>query len=134
LAPSQRTLFPRKRVSSGKSRYIGPDDPREAAAIREIDLQRKYPHSRSELAKKLKINTKKAKELRDRADCCLYSRGPGKVPPPTESPADIDYVPGHMEVREWNREHQVLHSGPGIGNYVHPYIGLDHKADHVVLV
>ena len=47
-------------------RYIAPDDPREAAAIREIDLQRKYPYSRSVLAEKLKINTKKAKELRER--------------------------------------------------------------------
>ena len=47
-------------------RHIGADDPREAAAIREIDIQRKYPHSKSALAQKLKLNTKKAKELRER--------------------------------------------------------------------
>jgi hypothetical protein len=46
-------------------RYIGADDPREAAAVREIDLQRKYPYSRSVLAQKLGVSTKVAKDLRE---------------------------------------------------------------------
>ncbi len=69
-----------------------------------------------------------------KADYCLCSRGPGKTPPPTELLTGIGHPPGHMAVRERNREHQALHSRFGIRNYVHPYIGLNHKADHVVLV
>ena len=36
----------------------------EAAAIREIDLRNRYPHSRMDLENKLSLSTKKAKELR----------------------------------------------------------------------
>ena len=46
-------------------RYVSGDDPRAAAAIREIDLQRKYHMSPKELADKLELSTAKAKALRD---------------------------------------------------------------------
>ena len=45
-------------------RYISADDPTEAAAVREVDLQRKYRMSRSELAKRLALSTHKAAALR----------------------------------------------------------------------
>src|SRR5207244_6728002 len=45
-------------------RYISADDPAEAAAVREVDLQRKYYLSRSQLANKLGINTQKSAALR----------------------------------------------------------------------
>lgn len=46
-------------------RYVSGDDPQAAAAIREIDLQRKYHMSPSQLADKLKLTTAKAKAVRD---------------------------------------------------------------------
>ncbi|MBE1236409.1 hypothetical protein IHV25_01910 [Phaeovibrio sulfidiphilus] len=46
-------------------RYISGDDPEGAAAIREVDLQKKYHLSPSELAKKLDLKIPKAKALRD---------------------------------------------------------------------
>lgn len=44
--------------------YIRADDPTEAAAIREIDLQRRFHWSPAALAKKLKLTMAKAKALR----------------------------------------------------------------------
>ena len=68
-------------------RYIGADDLREAAAIREIDIQRKYPHSKSAQAQKLRLNTKRAKELRERLaidkdpDCLhVFTFGATRIP------------------------------------------------------
>lgn len=46
-------------------RYVSGDDPQAAAAIREIDLQRKYHMSPKVLADKLELSTAKAKALRD---------------------------------------------------------------------
>jgi len=46
-------------------RYVSGDDPEGAAAIREIDLQRKYYLSPSELAQKLGLTRNKAKAVRD---------------------------------------------------------------------
>ncbi|APP73935.1 hypothetical protein BJD12_00195 [Xanthomonas vesicatoria ATCC 35937] len=46
-------------------RYVSGDDPEGAAAIREVDLQRKYHLSPSALAVKLGLNTSKAKAVRD---------------------------------------------------------------------
>jgi hypothetical protein len=45
-------------------RYIGADDPGEAAAIREVDLQRRFPWSAKALATKLGLSTAKARALR----------------------------------------------------------------------
>jgi hypothetical protein len=45
-------------------RYIGADDPEDAAAIREVDLQRKYQWTPLTLANKLGLTTAKAKALR----------------------------------------------------------------------
>ena len=56
--------------------FISADDPREAAAIREIDLQNKFHISRKVLAESLGLPTRKAKLLRDQlgldddANCC----------------------------------------------------------------
>lgn len=46
-------------------RYVSGDDPEGAAAIREIDLQRKYYLSPSQLAAKIQLTTSKAKAVRD---------------------------------------------------------------------
>lgn len=45
-------------------RYIGGDDPAEAAAVRELDLQKKFHSRASELAAKLGITIPKANVLR----------------------------------------------------------------------
>lgn len=44
---------------------IGGDDPAAAAAVREVDLQRKFRYRRSELAAQLRLNANQAKALRD---------------------------------------------------------------------
>ncbi|WP_249503051.1 hypothetical protein [Xanthomonas arboricola] len=46
-------------------RYVSGDDPEGAAAIREVDLQRKYHLSPSALADKLGLTNSKAKAVRD---------------------------------------------------------------------
>jgi hypothetical protein len=54
-----------KRTNEGAPvRYIGADDPTEAAAVREVDLQKRFHISRSALAEKLNISSKRAKDLR----------------------------------------------------------------------
>ncbi len=45
-------------------RFIGPDDPIEAAAVREVDLQRKYHWSATELAKRFNLDTGRLKAVR----------------------------------------------------------------------
>jgi hypothetical protein len=68
-------------------RYVGADDPTEAAAVREIDLTRKYHLGRQELAEKCSLNTAEAKRLRDRLgidgdpDCChVFRHGKSQFP------------------------------------------------------
>lgn len=46
-------------------RFISGDDPTEAAAVREVDLQKKYHLSAKELATKVKLTPPKAKAVRD---------------------------------------------------------------------
>ena len=46
-------------------RFISGDDPTEAAAVREVDLQKKYHLSAKELAAKVKLTPPKAKAVRD---------------------------------------------------------------------
>src|SRR5690606_14325632 len=46
-------------------RYIGGDDPADAAAVRELDLQKKFHLGAAELAQKLGLTQPKAKVLRD---------------------------------------------------------------------
>ncbi|MGP3725831.1 hypothetical protein [Cereibacter sphaeroides] len=46
-------------------RYIGGDDPADAAAVRTLDLQKKFYLSRAALAERLKLSQPKAKVLRD---------------------------------------------------------------------
>ncbi|MBY8973062.1 hypothetical protein J1G33_21970 [Pseudomonas sp. P867] len=45
-------------------RYIGGDDPAEAAAVRELDLQKKFHLGAADLAKKVGLSQPKAKALR----------------------------------------------------------------------
>lgn len=54
-----------KKEDAPAVRYVSGDDPQAAAAIREVDLQRKYHMSPSQLADKLKLKTGKAKAVRD---------------------------------------------------------------------
>ncbi len=53
-----------RQVGAPPIRLVGPDEPVEAAAIREIDLQRTYKHGPQALADKLNIDTGRAKALR----------------------------------------------------------------------
>lgn len=58
-------------------RYVGGDDPAEAAAIREIDLRKKYHWSASKLAEALGLTNKRAKAMRwllgiDEDEKCMY--------------------------------------------------------------
>lgn len=46
-------------------RYVAADDPAEAAAIREVDLQRRYRYGRSELAKQLGLDAYGCATLRE---------------------------------------------------------------------
>ncbi|APP02136.1 hypothetical protein TB9_18280 [Xanthomonas perforans] len=62
--PTIRVRFT-KATGAPAVRFVSGDDPEGAAAIREIDLQKKYHWSRSELAKKLGLPTKKVKAIRD---------------------------------------------------------------------
>jgi hypothetical protein len=66
-------------------RYVGGDDPTEAAAVREVDLRKKFHLRATELAKQLKITTAKAKALRwhlkiddDEACCHVFEFGASK--------------------------------------------------------
>jgi len=68
-------------------RYIGGDDPADAAAVREVDLRRKFYMGRADLAKKLKLTQPKAKKLRDhlgldeKPNCHhLFEFGKQKIP------------------------------------------------------
>lgn len=45
-------------------RFVSADDPREAAAVREVDLQRKYYISKGDLADRLELTSPKALALR----------------------------------------------------------------------
>lgn len=54
-----------KKEDAPAVRYVSGDDPQAAAAIREVDLQRKYHMSPSQLADKLKLTIAKAKAVRD---------------------------------------------------------------------
>ncbi|MGW9821997.1 hypothetical protein ACUXK4_004586 [Methylorubrum extorquens] len=45
-------------------RYIGGDDPDEAAAVREVDLRKKFHMRASDLARKIKLTEPKSKALR----------------------------------------------------------------------
>lgn len=54
-----------KAVDAPAIRYASGDDPEGAAAIREIDLRKKYYVSPSELAERVKLTTSKAKAVRD---------------------------------------------------------------------
>ncbi len=54
-----------KNVNLPAVRYVEADDPGAAAAIREVDLQRKYHLSARDLATKLNLTPPKAKALRD---------------------------------------------------------------------
>lgn len=71
LATSVEGEGPTIRVRITKSadapavRYISGDDPEGAAAIREVDLQKKYHWSPSALANKLELSLNKAKAVRD---------------------------------------------------------------------
>jgi hypothetical protein len=66
---------------------IAADDPTNAAAIREVDLRKKYRYTPTELAEKLKLNTNQAKTLRlmlniegDPAMCHIFEFGKSKHP------------------------------------------------------
>lgn len=54
-----------KSLDAPAIRYVSGDDPQAAAAIREVDLQKKYHWSPSALAAKLKLSSNKAKAVRD---------------------------------------------------------------------
>jgi hypothetical protein len=66
---------------------IGADDPRNAAAIREVDLRKKYRYTPTELAQKPGLNTNQSETLRemlkvdgDPAMCHIFEFGKSKHP------------------------------------------------------
>lgn len=61
--PTIRVHFSKK--EGAPVRYISGDDPSAAAAIREVDLQKKYYISRQDLAVKLRLSSARCKALRD---------------------------------------------------------------------
>lgn len=68
-------------------RYVGGDDPEAAAAIREVDMRKKFHLERAKLAKKLKLSEPKAKVLRqhlgidDDPTCCrVFEFGAASFP------------------------------------------------------
>ena len=80
-----RVLFTKKEGAPVK--FISGDDPSEAAAVREVDLQKKYHFSASALAEKLKLTPPKAKAVRDYLgldadpDCAhIFEFGSQKIP------------------------------------------------------
>jgi hypothetical protein len=65
------------RTSGAPVRFIGPDDPTEAAAVRELDLQRKYHLSATDLAQVVGLTPPRAVALRrhlgiDEDDACRH--------------------------------------------------------------
>ncbi|QQM28987.1 hypothetical protein JET14_11585 [Martelella lutilitoris] len=67
--------------------YVGGDDPAAAAAVREVDLRRKFHLQRNELATKVGLTQPKAKVLRahlgidDDPSCChVFEFGSQKIP------------------------------------------------------
>ena len=56
--------FAKKAGEGAPVRYIAADDPTEAAALREVDLQKRFHMSATELAEALKLTTHKSHALR----------------------------------------------------------------------
>ncbi|MDJ1161405.1 hypothetical protein QHI69_05735 [Burkholderia gladioli pv. gladioli] len=61
--PTMKVRFTKKQ--GAPVRFVSGDDPEAAAAIREVDLQKKYHLSPQQLAEKLKLTAPKCKALRD---------------------------------------------------------------------
>ena len=67
--------------------YVGGDDPAAAAAVREIDLRKKFHMQRTELAQKIGLSAPRAKVLRQHlgidqdASCChVFEFGSQRIP------------------------------------------------------
>jgi len=67
--------------------YVGGDDPAASAAVREVDLRKKFHMQRTELAEKIGLSAPKTKVLRahlgidDDAACChVFEFGSQKIP------------------------------------------------------
>ena len=58
--------FTKKEGEGAPVRYIAADDPTEAASVREVDLQKRFHMSATELAKKLRLTTHQSSALRKR--------------------------------------------------------------------
>jgi len=64
VGASVSVRFTKKAGEGAPVRFIAADDPTEAAAVREVDLQKRFYLSATELAKKLKLTTPKSHALR----------------------------------------------------------------------
>ena len=67
--------------------YVGGDDPAAAAAVREVDLRKKFHMQRTELAQKMGLSAPKAKvvrkhlEIDEDASCChVFEFGSQRIP------------------------------------------------------
>lgn len=87
-------------------RYIGGDDPADAAAVREVDLRRKFHMGRADLAEKLKLTQPKAKILRDHLgldenpNCYhLFEFGKQKIPQYSDN--------AFRTMRDWLAENDI---------------------------
>ncbi len=53
------------KIDGAPVRFIAADDPEEAAAVREVDLQRKYRYSATDLARQVDLTLPRSKALRE---------------------------------------------------------------------
>jgi len=79
--------FTKKEGEGAPVRYIAADDPTEAAAVREVDLQKRFHMSATELAKKPRLTTHQSHALRKKLgvdtdpQCLLvFAFGSQKIP------------------------------------------------------
>ncbi len=95
-------------------RYVSGDDPAGAAAIREVDLQKKYHWSPRALAEKLELNVNKAKAVRDLlridedpANVMVFEFGSQKHPRYSDNAYRVlrDAITPELVEQAW-REHQ----------------------------
>ena len=75
--------FTKKTGEGAPVRFIAADDPTEAAAVREVDLQKRYHLSPTQLAKRLELTTNKSHALRqklgiDKDPQCMHTFTFGK--------------------------------------------------------
>lgn len=94
--------FTKKQGEGAPVRFVAADDPTEAAAVREVDLQKRFRLSASELAKALKLNTHKSHALRQKLNIdadpqCMHTFTFGKSKHPMFSDTALNRMREALE-------------------------------------